>query len=175
MKEIQDLLNHLTSQGISVKEEVRSDRNEVILIMWDRKTDYIIKHIVDRHAAMQHKGTTLAVLRHMKKQLQYKREEVMGTHGWDSLNITMGLAAGTIAGIKFGKSAVVPNWIDESVAPYISKYDNHWQTLSYTSKSAEEYRTKFMRLGNEYYLPEGQSFEEPLDALRINLARWLKK
>lgn len=53
----------------------------------------------------------------------------------------------------------IPNWREHA---HIPKYDR------------QPSGTKFKRLGEDAFLEEGANFQEPLDALRINVAKWLK-
>lgn len=128
---------------------------------YDPNTGLQYQHQIGMHDAQIAPEITLHVLEKMHDSLMHERQRVMGVD-WTEEKVAIKHMAKASAGMAMPD----PNWRDHA---HIPKYDR-----GFNPERGRTQGTKFKRLGEEAFLEEGRNFEEPLDALRISVARWLK-
>lgn len=159
--EIDRLLKHLEAQRISVREFIDPATNRARLVGRDQKTGFEYCHEIHFDEAMHNREIVIHILRRIEDELLSKRHERMGV-AWTTseAEVTMPTTAGMVK-------------LQQEMAGR-----NPWQKMSFDyqldNRSPRTFN-KFFRLGSEVELEEGATFAEPLDALRLSIARWLKK
>lgn len=147
-------MRQLEKDGLRVREHQLPDRRETIVEMFDNKTGYQYRHHVDPMQAHD-PSFLIGMLHTMRKQMEHIRREKMGHY--DDFRISAGAKSA---------AASTTDWKMQMVR-------NDYELPSDYGRVKPS--SKFFRLGNECSLQEGATFEEPLDALRLSIARWLKK
>lgn len=76
-----------------------------------------------------------------------------------------------------GLGALVGGWVENLGIPQYPPSSPYQGVNVPTIEKPQRKRTgsKFMRLSKEVHIEEGGMFEEPLDKLRLTVARWLQK
>lgn len=159
-------MSRIQRDGIKVSEAYNPEKMVWKITMMDVTTQYHLRKEVDREIERDG-GLLYHILSVMYKEMIHVRRKMQ--------SYSFGLE--NSAGIAASAGEIYPPYISTA---HIPKYDSVAGMSSFVTsedlrRGNRKYVTRFMRLGNECFLEEGQSFEEPLDALRLNLARWLKK
>lgn len=154
-------MKSLEKEGISVKEFFQDHTRTFHLVAFDERTGMQYQHQINEQEAREHPEIVLHVLRQMQKSLMNNRGKVMGVD-WTEEKVSMARMAKASAGMAMPS----PNWREHT---HIPTHDR-----GFHPERGRTSGTNFKRLGEEVFLEEGRNFEEPLDALRISVARWLK-